>query len=88
MEFQHVKPGKGGLVRTKLRNLRTGSASAPSAPGADQAILERKTLEFLYSTNDEYVFMDTETFEQTILARLDHRVLRLQGWFARKSPCP
>jgi len=73
VEFQHVKPGKGGaFVRTKLRNLRNGSVlerTFRAGEKMEQAILERKALEFLYTSGDEYVFMDTETFEQMSLSQ-------------------
>jgi elongation factor P len=71
VEFQHVKPGKGGaFVRTKLRNYRQGNTierTFRAGEKMEQAILERRTLEFLYSAGDDYVFMDTETFDQTTL---------------------
>ncbi len=71
VEFQHVKPGKGGaFVRTRLRNLRNGSTlerTFRAGEKMEQAILERRSLEFLYSSGDEFVFMDTETFEQMSL---------------------
>jgi len=71
IEFQHVKPGKGGaFVRTKLRQLRSGKVldrTFRAGEKMEQALLERKPLEFLYSTDDEYVFMDTESFEQMSL---------------------
>jgi elongation factor P len=71
VEFQHVKPGKGGaFVRTKLRNFRSGAQfdrTFRAGEKMEQAILERKSLGFLYSSGDEYVFMDTRTFEQLSL---------------------
>jgi elongation factor P len=75
VEFQHVKPGKGGaFVRTKLKNLRSGGTidrTFRAGEKMEQAILERRVLEFLYSSDDEYVFMDTETFEQISLREND-----------------
>lgn len=75
VEFQHVKPGKGGaFVRTKLKNLRSGGTidrTFRAGEKMEQAILERRVLEFLYSSGDEYVFMDTETFEQISLREND-----------------
>jgi len=75
VEFQHVKPGKGGaFVRTKLKNLRSGGTidrTFRAGEKMEQAILERRVLEFLYSNDDEYVFMDTETFEQISLREND-----------------
>lgn len=68
VEFQHVKPGKGGaFVRTKLRNLRTGNMLEKTFNAGikvEQAILEKRDMQFLYKDGDDYVFMDTETFDQ------------------------
>ena len=68
VEFQHVKPGKGGaFVRTKLRNLRTGAVierTFNAGVRVEQAILEKKDMQFLYRDGDDYVFMDTETYDQ------------------------
>lgn len=68
VEFQHVKPGKGGaFVRTKLKNYRTGNVidrtfrSGERLPEPD---LEEREMQFLYAAGDSYTFMDTETFEQ------------------------
>jgi elongation factor P len=68
LEFQHVKPGKGGaFVRTRLRNLRTGATvdkTFRAGERMDQAILDRKSMQFLYSQDGEYNLMDMESFEQ------------------------
>ena len=68
VEFQHVKPGKGGaFVRTRLKNLRTGAVldkTFRAGEKMDQAILERKKMSFLYNQENEYVFMDGETYDQ------------------------
>lgn len=68
VEFQHVKPGKGGaFVRTRLKNLRTNSTlekTFRAGEKMEQAILERKKLNFLYNQGDEYVFMDMESYDQ------------------------
>jgi elongation factor P len=68
LEFQHVKPGKGGaFVRTRLRNLRTGATvdkTFRAGERMDQAILDRKPMQFLYSQDGEYNLMDMESFEQ------------------------
>jgi elongation factor P len=72
IEFQHVKPGKGGaFVRTKLRNLRTGAVTDRTFRAGErmeQAMITRRPMQFLYRTGDEYVFMDTETFDQIPLS--------------------
>jgi len=68
VEFQHVKPGKGGaFVRTKLRNVRNGSVQDRTFRGGeslDQAIVEKKEMQFLYRDGDDYVFMDTQSYDQ------------------------
>jgi elongation factor P len=72
VEFQHVKPGKGGaFVRTKLRNLRTGNVfdkTFNAGIRVEQAILEKKDMQFLYRDGDDYVFMDTESYDQMSVA--------------------
>ncbi len=68
VEFQHVKPGKGGaFVRSKLKNLRTGSTIDKTwlaGEKMDQAILDRSAMQSLYEQDGEYFLMDMETFEQ------------------------
>lgn len=72
IEFQHVKPGKGGaFVRTKLRNTRTGAVierTFRADEKLDQAIIDKRDTQFLYRDGDDYVFMDTTTFDQTTLS--------------------
>ncbi|MEY3656917.1 MAG: elongation factor [Actinomycetota bacterium] len=69
VEFQHVKPGKGGaFVRTKLRNLRNGNVFEKTFNAGirvEQAILDKRDMQFLYKDGDDFVFMDTETYDQT-----------------------
>lgn len=68
IEFQHVKPGKGGaFVRTKLKNVKTGAVidkTFRAGERMEQAVLERKPMQYLYHQDDEYVLMDTETYDQ------------------------
>ena len=68
VEFQHVKPGKGGaFVRTKLKSLMTGNVldrTFRSGERFEEPDLEERDLQFLYAADDTYTFMDTETFEQ------------------------
>jgi elongation factor P len=68
IEFQHVKPGKGGaFVRTKLRNLKTGAViDRTFNAGVDVglAIVERRDMQYLYRDGDDFVFMDAETYDQ------------------------
>jgi len=68
VEFQFVKPGKGGaFVRTKLKNVRTGSVlenTFDSKDKVEQAIIEKKDMEYLYRDGDLFVFMDQTTYDQ------------------------
>ena len=72
IEFQHVKPGKGGaFVRTKLRNVRTGAVvDRTFNAGVDVplAIVERREMQFLYRDGDDLVFMDNTTYDQQHLS--------------------
>lgn len=68
VEFQHVKPGKGSaFVRSKLKNLRNGGVQEKTfraGEKVEQAQIDRKKMQYLYADGDNYVFMDTETYEQ------------------------
>jgi elongation factor P len=68
VEFQHVKPGKGGaFVRTKLKNVETGQVvdkTFRSGEKVEEAVLEHCKMQYLYRDGDNYVFMDLENYEQ------------------------
>jgi elongation factor P len=68
VEFQHVKPGKGGaFVRTKLRNTRTGAVverTFNAGVKVGLAIVERKEMQYLYRDGDAFTFMDMGSYEQ------------------------
>lgn len=68
IEFQHVKPGKGAaFVRTKLRNVITGSVTDKTFNPSDKyptAFIERREMQYLYKDGSLYYFMDMETYEQ------------------------
>ena len=68
IEFQHVKPGKGAaFVRTKLKNAITGATVERTFNPTDKmqnAVIERKDMQYLYNDGSLFHFMDTETFEQ------------------------
>jgi elongation factor P len=71
VEFQHVKPGKGGaFVRTKLKNLKTGKL-LPNTFNAGVKIniarVERRPYQYLYKDESGYHFMHADTFEQTFI---------------------
>lgn len=69
VEFQHVKPGKGGaFVRTKLKNLRTGRTLEKTYRAdekLEQAVIDKREMQYLYRDGDDYVFMDVETYDQS-----------------------
>ena len=73
IEFQHVKPGKGAaFVRTKLKNLRTGSTieyTFNSGVKCETARIERKPMQFLYESGDLYTFMNMQDYSQVELSK-------------------
>lgn len=72
LEFMHVKPGKGhAFVTSKLRNLRTGSVidkTFNAGVKLEKAIIDKKDMQYIYFA-DNYVFMDSETYEQIEIAK-------------------
>ncbi len=68
VEFQHVKPGKGGaFVRTTLRNVRTGAVvdrTFRAAEKVEQAVIDKREMQYLYRDGDRFVFMDNTTYDQ------------------------
>lgn len=73
LEYDHYKPGRGGaIIRTKLRNLKTGSitnVNFNSGDRVDDIRLDHRTVQYLYGDDSFYHFMDTETYEQIALPR-------------------
>jgi len=73
VDFQHVKPGKGGaFVRTKLKNIRTGQVidrTFNAGIRVEQAVIDKSDMQFLYREGDDYVFMDTHSYEQITVGR-------------------
>jgi len=73
VEFQHVKPGKGGaFVRTKLKSISSGAVvdkTFRAGEKFERIRTETKQMQFLYDAGDEVVFMDEETFEQITMTR-------------------
>ncbi len=71
IEFQHVKPGKGGaFVRTKLRNVKSGKVvdnTFRSGAPIEQVRVERRPMQFLYEDETGLHFMNQETYEQTVI---------------------
>ena len=68
VEFQHVKPGKGGaFVRTKVRNIATGAVldkTFRAGEKFDRMHTQSRKMAYLYATDDEVVLMDNDTYEQ------------------------
>ena len=71
VEFQHVKPGKGGaFVRTKLKNVKTGAVierTFRSGESVNEVRLEKYTMQFLYADGGMFHLMDSKTYEQLSL---------------------
>jgi elongation factor P len=68
VEFQHVKPGKGGaVVRTKLKNVLSGKVvdkTFNAGTKVDTATVDKRDMQYLYKDGDDYVFMDSSTYDQ------------------------
>ncbi|HVY09412.1 MAG TPA: elongation factor P [Mycobacteriales bacterium] len=68
VEFQHVKPGKGGaFVRSKLKNVLTGQVverTFNAGVKIDTATVDKREMTYLYADGSDYVFMDTDTYDQ------------------------
>lgn len=75
IEFQHVKPGKGGaFVRTRLKKLKDGKVlekTFRSGERVEPAFIEKKKLQFVYRQADEVVLMDMDTYEQMHVAEAE-----------------
>jgi len=73
LEYDHYKPGRGGaIIRTKLRNLRTGATINRTFNSGDRVQdvrLDHQTVQYMYNDGDMYYFMDVETFEQPALPK-------------------
>jgi len=72
VEFQHVKPGKGGaFVRTTLKNVRSGAVvdrTFRAAEKVEQARLDKREMQYLYKDGADFVFMDNESYDQINVA--------------------
>ena len=73
IEFLHVKPRKGpAVLRTKLKNLRTGATIEQTFNTnikLEKAMIDKQSVQFLYSSGDTYTFMNMETYDQVELTR-------------------
>jgi elongation factor P len=72
VEFQHVKPGKGGaFVRTKLRRVRGGGVierTFRADEKVEQAVIDKREMQYLYASGSDLIFMDNETYDQIQVA--------------------
>lgn len=72
VEFQHVKPGKGGaFVRTKLKNVLSGKVvdrTFNAGTKVETATVDRRDMQYLYRDGDDFVFMDTDTYDQLMVS--------------------
>ena len=72
VDYNHVKPGKGAaFVRVKLRNMKTGLSIERTFRGSeklDEALLEEKTVQYLYRSGDTFHFMDQDTYEELAIS--------------------
>src|SRR2546430_13997341 len=72
VEFQHVKPGKGGaFVRTTLKNVLSGKVvdkTFNAGTKVDTATVDKRTMQYLYADGDDYVFMDLQSYDQIQVA--------------------
>ena len=68
VEFQHVKPGKGGaFVRTKLKNVRSGAVVDKTFRADEKvplAVIDKREMQYLYRDGGDFVFMDNTTYDQ------------------------
>jgi elongation factor P len=72
VEFQHVKPGKGpAFVRTKLKGVTSGKVvdkTFNAGTRVDTANVDKRTMQYLYKDGSDFVFMDTDTYDQVHVA--------------------
>lgn len=73
LDFSHVKPGKGAaFVKAKLKNLRTGSIvekTFNSSIKVEKAMIEKRSMQYLYANGDDFNFMNMETYDQIDLTK-------------------
>ena len=90
VEFQHVKPGKGGaFVRTKLKNIDSGAVVDQTFRAGEKfprVHTEVKSVQYLYDSGDEVVFMDTGNYEQFSLPRASRVETRCRS-SSRRARC-
>ena len=71
VDFQHARTAqRRAFVRTKLKNIRTGAVlerTFSAGESFEEPDFEEKVMQYLYSTKEEYIFMDSKTYEQVVL---------------------
>ncbi len=89
IEFQHVKPGKGGaFVRTKIRDVKTGRVNDltfRSGEKFDEVRMETKEMQYLYNDGEDYHFMDNVSYEQVAVPATI--VGDTAGWLKENDIC-
>ena len=72
VEFQHVKPGKGpAFVRTKMKQVLTGKVvekTFNAGVKVEVAVVEKRDMQFLYKDGEDFIFMDTSTYDQLTIS--------------------
>ncbi|MGM0502489.1 MAG: elongation factor P [Bacillota bacterium] len=75
INYDHVKPGKGGaFLQTELKNIKTGHTMNKrfrAGEKVEKAHIDRRKFQFLFNSETEYTFMDTETYNQITLDKED-----------------
>lgn len=73
VEFQHVKPGKGAaFVRAKMKNIRSGAVIERTFRAGEKvprARLDKREMQYLYNDGEDYIFMDTQSYDQISLSK-------------------
>ena len=88
VDFQHVKPGKGGaFVRTKLKNILSGKVvdrTFNAGVKVDVATVDRREMQYLYREGDDFVFMDMTDYEQPRIPAPSSGTARTTCWRTRR----
>ena len=90
VEFQHVKPGKGGaFVRTKLKNVLSGKVvdkTFNAGTKVDTAVVDKRDMQYLYKEGTDFVFMDSQTYDQIHVPVDDRRRPRPASCWRTRTP--
>ena len=91
IEFQHVKPGKGPFVRTKLRTSCRGKVvdkTFNAGVKVETANVDKRTMQYLYNDGTDFVFMDPDTYDQISVSPQIVGTRRITCWRTRTRSCP